>query len=605
MKRLWFLLSVLLPGLLLAGNIPEEQARRVATAFWQSAPQTRGAVVYWQLVSQSGNLDTRSSGLEPAYYVYDNASGPGFVIVAGDDVAMPVLGYSFEHEFPQGELLPNVQGWLDGLREEINAARRDGVQAGEAVTRAWQEMRAGDVVVELQTALWNQDAPYNRLCPLVNGSATYTGCTATAMAIVMRYHQWPERGTGTLPAYTTITHNYSVPAQELGHSYEWDLMPLNYTNSSEAQNQAVATLMRDCAIAIQADFCPIGSSGTSALALNIARSLPSYFSYGRTARWVARASYPSDEWDRMMKDELDASRPIIYSGFNFESGHAFVLDGYTTDSYFSVNWGWGGYCNGYYLLSALEPADTGIGGGSNGKYNELQDAVIGIQKDDGSAGIEELRFSYYDNREGISGADKRIYNGFSVDETDIRPNEPFILHFGFLSNSGTEAFTGDILIALTDKDGQIVEELFQFTAQELPVGYGYMVDPEVVITQPILAGYRIRAYYRSERTPQWTVVRGNEEGGCVWDMVLQYEYTIEQCTSFTYNKTERKIYLATDSNVTVTLTGTDGKDYAGACRREGTSVTIDAAQLSAGTYVLTLQRGSEQKELRFTLGQSR
>ena len=91
----------------------------------------------------------------------------------------------------------------------------------------------------------------------------------------------------------------------------------------------------------------------------------------------------------------------------------------------------------------------------------------------------------------------------------------------------------------------------------------------------------------------------------MWDMVLQYEYTIEQCTSFTYNKTERKIYLATDSNVTVTLTGTDGKDYAGACRREGTSVTIDAAQLSAGTYVLTLQRGSEQKELRFTLGQSR
>ena len=120
-------------------------------------------------------------------------------------------------------------------------------------------------------------------------------------------------------------------------------------------------------------------------------------------------------------------------------------------------------------------------------------------KDDGSAGIEELRFSYYDNREGISGADKRIYNGFAVDETDIRPNEPFILHFGFLSNSGTEPFTGDILIALTDKEGQIVEELFQFTTQELPVGYGYMVDPEVVTNIPSNSVPRLPITRRSAR----------------------------------------------------------------------------------------------------------
>lgn len=609
MKRIFLLLSVLLPGLLLAENISEEQARRVATAFWQSSPQTRGtSAVSWQLVMQSENLATRSAGMEPAYYVYNNASGTGFVIVAGDDVAMPVLGYSFENEFPGADRLPaNVQGWLNGLRDEINAARRDGLEPSPAAARAWATTSSGTPVVELETAQWDQGSPYNDLCPKINGVPTYTGCTATAMAIAMRYHQWPVRGEGAIGGYAIEGYGGWVAPLVLGHEYDWGSMPLVYTFPSPAQSEAVATLMRDCAIALESSFGPEGSSGTGALITNMPPALIGNFGYSKTTRYVIRESYSTAEWNTLMQAELDANRPIVYSGYNPDSGHAFVLDGYTTESYFRVNWGWSGYCNGYYMLSALEPTDTGIGGGL-GEYNDSQIAIIGIQKDDGSEGVEELRFSYFDNRTGqIQGADRRIYNGFAVDNEVIRQNEEFVVHLGFVYNSGSLTVDGVILLAMADKDGRIVEELAASYTGTLEAGYGFVWDCPVTITQPILPGYRIRAYYSSERTPDWTVIRGNEEDGCVWELLLAGEsaYTIEESTSFTYNKTEQVIRLTVQEGVSATLQDDRQTDYSDACNASGTEITIDASRLPAGSYTLTLQRDSEQKVLRFFLGEGR
>lgn len=166
----------------------------MALSFWKSAPITRGGTPSLQLAFDSESIATRSSGLEPAYYVFDNAGGPGFVIVAGDDVAMPVLGYSFEYEFSKDNLPVNLKEWLEYMRCEVNEARRSGTKAEAVVTRAWGSLATGNPVVELETAKWNQERPYNMLCPTINGKFSYTGCTITALAIVMRYHQWPEKG---------------------------------------------------------------------------------------------------------------------------------------------------------------------------------------------------------------------------------------------------------------------------------------------------------------------------------------------------------------------------------------------------------------------------
>lgn len=582
-------------GWAFAGNVTEQQARRVAVAFFQSAPLTRVSESDLRLVRDSESSLTRSSGAAPAYYVFDNVAGGGFVIVAGDDVASPVLGYSFTEEFPQGTLPPNVQGWLDGLREEINAARRDGVLPEEAVTRAWQDTRSGEAVVDLETARWDQGAPYNKLCPLYRTAQTYTGCTATALAIIMRYHQWPERGVGTLPAYVTTTNHLTIPAQKLGHAYDWDNMPLDYGRSyTQAQAQAVATLMRDCGYMLESDYGTDDNGGTGAYVDAVLR-VAEYMDYDKSIRCVMRDSYSSSEWYELMQDELDSSRPILYTGSSEEAGHAFVLDGYTTNNYYSVNWGWSGYYNGYFLLSALDPEGQGAGGGS-GSYNNGQVAVIGIQKDKGGEYVEDIRFYPYE-AEGV------LYNGISTLST-ISTNLPFYFSAGMFINMGQQAFNGEVLFAMTDKNGQFVEELGTLTLELDPSYMTGWSKIQATITAPIQKGYRLRAYYRSENTPEWTLVRGNDEEGCVWEYILLDEYTIEQSTSFTYNKNDRKIYLTVSNGISVSLTDASGKAYNQTIRREGTSVTVNAILLPAGTYTLTLQRGSEQKDLRFTIGKA-
>ena len=326
MRRIYFLLFVLLSGLAFAGNVPEEQARKAAIAFWQSAPLTRGASsATFQMVLQSENLVTRSSGMESAYYVFDNTSGPGFVIVAGDDVAMPILAYSFENEFPTREMPENLKGWLDGMRKEINYARRHGAKASAYVSRAWAATSVGTPVVELETAQWNQEAPYNNLCPQVNLKKTYTGCTATALAIVMKYHEWPLQGAGTLPGYTTTTYKANIESLPLGHTYDWGNMRMEYSLLYTAQEaEAVATLMRDCAIGIQSDFGPVGSSGTGAYPSDIPSFLVDHMGYDRACRAVYRVNYNTADWNQLMKNELDNRRPVLFggsSGVDGSGGH--------------------------------------------------------------------------------------------------------------------------------------------------------------------------------------------------------------------------------------------------------------------------------------------
>ena len=603
MKRLFLLLLPALLGTttLPAREITAEQARQAATRFWQSAPATRGGVTpSWQLVRDSENSATRSTGADPAYYVFDNTAGPGFVIVAGDDVAMPVLGYSFDSEFPSGALPSNLQAWLDGLRETVNKARAAGLKAESSVTQAWAATRSGNTVVKLETALWNQDEPYNRLCPTYQETRTYTGCTATAMAIAIRYHQWPERGTGTLPSYTTGSYGISVPGVTLGHAYDWANMKLKYaysyqgttdyeyTEFTQIEATAVATLMRDCAVMLQSDF---GPDGTGAFSSDIPNLLINHMGYDRQTRWRSRISYSTREWNELLQNELDNDRPIIYSGYNSQSGHAFILDGYTDTNYYSVNWGWSGYCNGYFLLTALDPEGQGIGGSDH--YNDGQNAIVGIQPDAGNEPITELRF-FAATQEGIN------YNGITV-EGNIAQGETVWIHAGGIGNFGSTAFSGRCQLAVTDREGQVIHSITQGRVDGYNPGAGFIMNAPFEINMTFLPGYRIRALYISDTGTDWSVVRGNEDEGCVWEYLLADEHTIEESTSLTYNKTEHMMRLRVKEGVTATLQTSDGTDCSASCNAEGQEIRIDTSTLPGGTYRLILQKETERKELLIAL----
>lgn len=582
-----------------ADTVTQEKAVEKAVAFFRmsgAAGISQVSVPSFKMILTSEELpgsNTKAS-VDPTFYVFDNASGPGFVIIAGDDAVMPVLGYSFENEFPEGTVLPpNLIAWLEGVRSEITAVRSGGIRPSDETRKAWSNLTSGNPVVTLETALWNQQEPYNLLCPKINGQPTYTGCTATALAIIMRYHRWPERGTGTLPGYTTATYNYSVPAVTLGYEYEWDNMLMEYkAGYSDAEANAVATLMRDCGVLMESDYGPYGTSGTGAYSSDIPYPLAMHMGYDKGARYVERGYYGAEEWYDVMKNELDNSRPILYTGYNSEGGHAFVLDGYTDDNYFSVNWGWGGMSNGYFLLDALDPSSQGAGGSSSG-YNQGQGAVIGIQKDAGGEFVEDMRYYEFTGNNGFH------YTGLSVD-SPVEQNVPFTLYAGlFINASPLPIHVENIMFAVVDKEGNTVQVLDETRYNtDLDVNYGWARDiSNLTISEPIAPGYRIRGYFSTENHPEYQVIGGSE--GTVWDLVIFDEsMSVEANTSLSYSKLDKKIRLTTLDGVTVTLTDADGTAVETFTTDSSTTeVTVDVSCLNSGEYVLRLQKVADVKEI--------
>lgn len=188
---------------LLAKEITVEQAKKMAVSFFSETMRTRGGTLQLQLVWDGESIATRS-GAVPAFYIFNRVDSDGFVIVSGDDAAMPILGYSFSSHFVAENMPPNLFDWMDRLRNQIKAVREERMLGASNFSKAWT--RASDAigtpVVELTTALWDQQAPFNRLSPTTSDGKSITGCVATAMAIIMQYYQWPDQGVGTVPAYT-------------------------------------------------------------------------------------------------------------------------------------------------------------------------------------------------------------------------------------------------------------------------------------------------------------------------------------------------------------------------------------------------------------------
>ena len=330
-----------------------------------------------------------ASGLAD-FYVFNRGAEGGYVMVAGDDAALPVLGYSDSGTFDYDQLPCNAKWWLEQYQKEIQWLRN---HPGTTPRKAQQLTTS---VSPLLKTKWNQDAPFNNQCPTYSswwGSQhCATGCVATATAQIMKYHEWPVTGKGSHSYTCEISGGYwgsssteTLSADFSQSTYQWSQMLNNYNGSyTNAQANAVAKLMSDVGIAEEMGYGP--ESGTSSYMAYYA--LKTYFDYDATLRYVMRDFYELDEWEQMLRDELDAHRPVYYAGTGTAGGHAFVFDGYNTNGYFHVNWGWGGDSDDYFASTALNPSSIGIGGGEGG-FNSGQDAIIGIKPNEGGVATDD------------------------------------------------------------------------------------------------------------------------------------------------------------------------------------------------------------------------
>lgn len=331
------------------------------------------------------------------FYIF-NADG-AFVIVAADDCVPPVLAYSHDGAFTLRPDMVSVVEWLDDYEAEIAALVAYGARPTEPIRRQWAELtsshrdqrpdRVGATAVHpLVQTTWDQTRYYNDLCPYDSASSTraVTGCVATAMAQVMKYWNHPDVGRQRA-SYYDQNYGYQSARFDTTH-YDWDSMPnsLNY-RSTDRQVDAVATLMQHCGVAVEMAYgtSTVGGSSSATYTFydwsyhSCEYALKRYFRYSSTLVPLAMEDYTPAEWQAILRRELDAGRPMLYTGRDTTTGHAFVCDGYDTASLFHFNWGWGGWCDGYYRIGALNPAPGGTGGNATYTFNLANSAIIGIR----------------------------------------------------------------------------------------------------------------------------------------------------------------------------------------------------------------------------------
>ena len=424
MKRLLhfqFLLVLLLAlgySPLQAKRITQWQAQQQAYSFWgKQMPQKAKAK------SRAATTASRSD----AYYVFNNDAG-GFVIIAGDDAVTPVLGYTSTGSFDAENLPDGLKDLLKSYERQI-AALGDNYVANRTATRA---AFTGEKL--LKTAEWNQYAPFNKYTP----NNYVTGCVATAGAIVMKHHGHPVKGTGS-HSYTwngkTLTANFE-------HDYDWASMPAKYDGTNDAAFDGVARLMADLGVAVEMQYA---KNGSGAYIGNMISALQTYFGYSKLTYLASVDDMEAEAWNAKLRGEIDANRPILYSASDASAGgHSFIIDGYKDES-FSVNWGWGGYCNGFYQIGALNPESAGKPTGD--KYNMGQTAVIGLQPSDGTEKISGMGF--LTNVGGLKMLNMNV--------TDVKKGQQGGIFCAPIGNTGDQPFTGEVDVALMNAKGEMRE----------------------------------------------------------------------------------------------------------------------------------------------------
>lgn len=339
-----------------------------------------------------------SSAVTPSatcYYVFANGEDKGFTIVSGDDRMPEVVGYSAQGTYDPDHLPANYVGFMKAYQETVEALLKGDAQVsgGLAEARQWRAERAGTAAVAplLGGIKWNQTEPYNNRCPLYDGTnRSVTGCVATAMAQVMMYHQYPKALKATIKAYTTKSKGIGIPEISSGATYDWDNMLPDYSQSgyTSAQADAVAKLMYHCGAAVEMNYGPSsGANVTPAI-------LATYFGYDADLMQdLTRTCFTLQQWMTLIDNELKAKRPILYSGKSSGGGHEFVCDGSDGKGLYHINWGWGGYQDGYFDLTILQPQKGGAGSGSAvDGYNRDCSMIIGIAPDNGM--VDEPLASY-------------------------------------------------------------------------------------------------------------------------------------------------------------------------------------------------------------------
>lgn len=580
MKRIFIAFCIALISLTMSAETRSQQeAESAAERFFNGGNATRSA--YSGLTLVWDGLTRAESGAAP-FYIYNNAGG-GFVIISGDTGAKTVLGYSMTGSFSVNGMPEQLSSWLEDYRSQIGRIRELGDTQSGPVHEGGMRYA---VVKCLNTPNWGQSAPFNSVYPKVDGEAPATCCVATAMAEVMYYHKWPEKGTGTLPAYSYTYNDQTItnPGHELGHSYDWSNMKSSYSSYTTAQGKAVSTLMYDCSVMVKAALKPGASSASTS---SVPAAIKKYMDYDASAVYSKRSGFTTEKWVSKLKNEIDNNRPVIYAGHG-SGGHAFVVDGYDTNDNFRINWGWKGSSNGYFAIDAFKTGEH--------DFTETQGAVFSMMPNQSSLGKCYLTLYSGTASDGVE------FTGVQLSTADFQVGTPFTARMGIINykTDATTDFDGYIAVVHTDADGNIKELVSDEISFAITVGKWKRKDPVAcVISEEIEMGDRIMYAYKPKGGASWFIIDEDlKGGGAVMYVTIADIKTIEESTNVKYDKSTGNIVVTTKKGVDFLLYRTsDNSEVSTGWTLKDNVYTIHTAKLPLGEYKLNLSKGTESVDL--------
>ena len=445
--------------------VSPSQALQVARQYVQVNRQDRLRI---QALSTQHKKKSQKPVPHP-YYLFNDARGNGFVLVAGDDAMGQILAYSDEQPLDTLQDNPGVQYLMAAYRQYFSAIQHKEIPSStpsaglgyfSAKARGKNKNSSKSVVkpvYRMLESLWGQQSPYNLLMPeFAQGKDDLikapTGCVATALAQLMYYHKWPIQGTGS-QYYTTRTKSLTLAADFSSSHYDWESMSQRYkaTDITSVGAKAVSILMRDAGYACEMNYT-INVSG--AFSSTAAKALEQNFGYD--AVLLRQKKMGKDDFIQTLREEIRSGYPLYLAGSEQgqPAGHAWVVDGYDANGLFHMNFGWNGLANGYYSLYAIAPTATGDEfGGKRYNFSYDLEAIIAHPHRNN---LNTLPAKFRNNRIDIT-----VYKDSFFKLNDNAPhvstkNLPLQLELGGIANYGAD-FIGKIGVAVYNQRQQVVQ----------------------------------------------------------------------------------------------------------------------------------------------------
>ena len=377
------------------------------------------------------------------YYIYNDAQNKGFVIVSGTTEMGEILAYSNENALDTINLHPGLAQLLNSYKMAFKAINTNNAVETEAKKGAF----FAKTVAPLLKTTWSQDAPYNALL-----GYNYTGCVATTISQVLKYHEWPVQGMGNV-SYVNTSDNRTLSGNLNLSQYDWANMLPNYdapVQATQAQRNAVAKLMKDVGLASGMQYHPGFAVATNQGAFD---AFVKHFDYQATC--VYQSTEGPSVFADLLRQELVDGFPFYFYGAtkDYKGAHAWVVDGFDDKGFFHMNFGWNGQSNGYYSLSALNLSQSGKE--FNGAKLAFSRAFMAIFAHPNKTGVKRIDPSLMPERGNLSFTAEGAFTRKDGVEHISNRMETYPVELSYIINKG-RPFKGDVGVTVIDEQNNRV-----------------------------------------------------------------------------------------------------------------------------------------------------